>query len=552
MYIDQYNNFKVFREHTPLVREDNKLTKQGLQVDDQAENGKYTYTNTGDEVAWAYWASGQSSNPLSPPEMLHSRVIYPAEYMKKSTFEQATTARQFGSWGQCFAVSPRPEGLFPIRSQDGDIDNQYEGKELVNEESKNHKKIKNINGCHVPYGHPGTLVQCANQEEHQQLFVPSGGILSVDHQKGGFSSKVFDVDMDGWIESEKPAALDSLLRLATQKIGSEEAKTVGINLSKSGKDSTGYSPFMAKAGAKNIIALGSVEKGGPFHPGHDSLDKHKIAEIFDGDVTQPLHISTDALFYMDYNRDGKFDFEVGFCPILQEPAEIEFFAPVHVKFQESTQKWKPYVAMSTTTGALTIARVAWNYTQTGDMSEGEIVEYNSETDTYTGTKEKIWLDFEKSHGCVFETAGTNTIFRLKLIKQGFARSGEARNLYRVTHCIEDKGKYISHFGTISRDPFLVGRLLSYNNFEPIWTDPVTARIMTTIDVLEKENIFRARIPREWSFATENFNFLEVSGLPKGTKSLFRPIRPILDDPDAKRYRSFEKIGENTIAYYTRV
>ena len=290
---------KIYREHTDQVLEDRKNTDQGMQIDEQENTGQYTYSNIGDEICWAYWASGETTNPNSPPEMTN-REIHPGEYMKKSEFSQAAEARKFGSWGQNIPACSRPEGLFPIRSQDGNIDNQYEGKELINEESQNHKKIKNINGVHVPYGHPGIVSQCANQDEHQQFFIPSGGILEVSHKKSGFSTKIFDVDDEGWIDAENPASLDGTLRIGEQNDG---AKVAGINLSKANQDTTGHGAFVYNDGNKNIVCYSDSIKEGPFIPGalsDPTADKHRIGVAPNGDITQPLHISSNAYFYKDY------------------------------------------------------------------------------------------------------------------------------------------------------------------------------------------------------------------------------------------------------------
>lgn len=552
MYIDdsQKQKNKVYREHTPNILEDRKNCQQGLQIKNQDNEGQYTYANIGDEACWAYWASGTTSNPISPPAQ-ENKEIHASEYMQKLEFQQAPISRKLGSWAQIIPVCSRPEGLFPIRSQDGNIDPQYRGKELVDEEGHDKKKVKNINGCHVPHGHPGILVQCANQDEHQQFFVPSGGIFSIDHKKSGLSTKIFQVDSDGWIDYEHPSSLDSIFRMGMKNDGE---MTLGINFTKAGKDTLGYGTFIYHTeSGKNIICPSSQELQGPFIHGHDEFEKHVIGTASNGDITQPLHISTNAYYYMDYERDSKLPFENKYCPVLQDPAEIEFYTPVHLGYQTSSQSWKWYVAMSTGTEMLTIARIQWNYNQIKDMSCAETVTYNPETGIYTGTNQKIWIDLEKSHGVLFETAGTDTIFRLKLIKQYVEREGETHDLYRATHCVEDHGKYISHFSTISRTTYIVGNLLSYESQEPVWINTGNAKIKTNICGTLQENIWRARIPREWeNFITENFAFLEISGLPKGTKSLFRPIRPVLDEIELKTYKSAEKIEEIPIANYARV
>ena len=77
------------------------------------------------------------------------------------------------------------------------------------------------------------------------------------------------------------------------------------------------------------------------------------------------------------------------------------------------------------------ARIRWNFTVEQDLSEGELMTYNSSTNTYTATEDLIWIDWKRSAQAQFSTAGTDTIFEVEKLTTDVMRGNRTRDLYEA-------------------------------------------------------------------------------------------------------------------------
>ncbi|HDI51742.1 MAG TPA: hypothetical protein ENF45_03835 [Bacteroidetes bacterium] len=542
--------YKVYREHTKDVKEDRKNTNQGLQIDEQDDTtGEYTTSRPGDENCWCFWDIGQTPAGASPPEGTQNRDIFPSVYMIEHALPNAPEPRQFGSWAQVFATASRPEGLFPIDTKQGDIDPRYKGKKIINEQTAaDDTKVKTAIGANMPHGFPGLVVQTANSEQHENLFFPSGGLLTCSHFKEGLSTKILRVTGTGWLDITTPASLDSLFRVTKNE---QNQGILAINFDKSGVDTTGYAAGFFDQDGSKVVGYLSKAKGGPLCGGHPLSDKHKLGSNDEGLSVNPAHISTEANFYLDKDKDGPLEFENIPFPAVSEPSDPDYIAPAHLAFDPDKQKWRWYVAIDT--GTTTIAaRVLFNYDGTTDMSEGEICTIDKDGNI-TPSGSLVWIDFQSSLAVQFSTLGDKTLFEIRRIAGQVQRGGGIRDLYRLSTCRYDQGNRITHARTLAK---LTGKLvvnpLSADLVMPqkVWDNPAGATLKVTIGGAVKEYKFTVRVPAQWkSDSPENWLYTEISDVSRGLPFYVRPVKPILEDEANKIYKSREFVGTNTIAMY---
>ena len=541
--------YKVYREHTASVKEDMKNTNQGVQIDDQNDiTGEYTFSHKGDETGWLHWESGETPAGDSPPVGVGNRDIFPSDYMKKSDIP-VLEARKFGTWAQVVPSAGRPEGVFPLTTKDGDVDSRFQGQKIINSGYENDEgKVKTATGNNMPYGFPGLTVQTTDSEKHEHLFFPSGGLLVVDHAKGALSTKVLETESEGWLDTARPASLDSLLRIGRDE---NNADVLALNASKSGVDTTGYAPILFVADGINTLAYLSSDRGGPICSGDQSADIHKIGVNDKGESITPAHIATNAYFYMDKNHDGVLAFENTAFPTVTEPANPDYLAPVHCAFDSAQLKWRWYVGIDSGESTI-IARVRWDYDMDSDLSEAEICTID-QNHVITATGTLVWISFSDSSTVKFETAGDDTLFEIKRIASNVNRGGIVRDLYRVSKCRYDNSYMITHLKTINKQSgILVGNLLSEDLTAPqkVWENSSAATINVTIAGQVKAIKMPVRIPAQWNSASvDNWQYVEVSNFAVSLPFYFRPIRPVMDDIDNKIYRSAEETGGSPIAYY---
>jgi hypothetical protein len=88
---------------------------------------------------------------------------------------------------------------------------------------------------------------------------------------------------------------------------------------------------------KKIVAMVSANYGGFMHPG-TADDAHNIGKDADGNPINPAHISIDALFYADKNRDGP----LAYSGEYRSVTDFELPVAVHMAFDGDTGKWQWY------------------------------------------------------------------------------------------------------------------------------------------------------------------------------------------------------------------
>lgn len=545
----------VAKDNTADTRLDELSVQRHVEITGQDENtNKYeTPANVGNKTPGVYWddenAPGSSTYP---PAIADNRSINASDYMLNNTPSNSET-RTLGEWSDCTPCVARDNGIAPIREANGNVDPNLEAKEAVNGAiSDDPSKIKNILGYSTPKGMPGIAVQSANQSSHQNLFVPAGGILTTSEgTQNGMSTRVVPVDDDGWLETGKTAALDSLVKVNND----EDGKYIPtINATLSTNDDSGYG---AMTFGDNNLAYLSNEIGGPIHPGFDS-DKHAITPNTSGHSVNPAHIDTNAYFAMDATRDSKLNFVSDSMPTLTELSNPDGYTEAKIYHDNigspTGDRWRvivPYMAGQ----AAIYARIRWNFTVEEDLSEAELLEYDQATDTWSelDPAEQVWIDTNLSLAAKFETAGDNTIFSLQLIETDVERDEVTRDLYAVINCIDDRGSRITHFETATKQTSnrLEGLILSEDLLTDPWTNVTTSKIQTTIDETAQDNNWVVRVPSQWDLTGgEDYAYMEFSDLSRSIPWFTIPIEPIFDgggDEDA--FESAEQVTSTTIASY---
>lgn len=286
-----------------------------------------------------------------------------------------------------------------------------------------------------------------------------------------------------------------------------------------------------------------------------------LQEIFRVD-TNFTYLRTAVKFHDDGTKKGELNFETGSYPSITVPSSPANYE-VKLVWDSEASKWKWYCVSEASALAVSYARIAWNFTLEKDLSEGELVSYDSATDSYTASGTMIWIDRYK---CVtpFWTAGTNTIFEVRKIKENVAKAGKTRHLYSVTGVFEDRGYPITHLELSKKlaPNHLSGRLEGYlcssEKTDPVYSD--TSRILTTLNGLGRSNIMLVSVPKEWKTdkpdLPDAWKYTEVSDLSRGLPLWTRPIDPTVEDVTQKRYKSgVDKPGSKPpqpVAYYERV
>lgn len=268
-----------------------------------------------------------------------------------------------------------------------------------------------------------------------------------------------------------------------------------------------------------------------------------------------VNIKTEAKFNDGATKKGPINFETSSYPAMVVPSSPANYE-TKIVFDTGTQKWRGYTIAEASSVSIYYARIRWNYTDATDLSEGELMNYVSGVGfSVTGTK--IWIDIELSLQVQFWTAGDDTIFIVRKIKNDLDRGGDVRHLYYAFFCFQDRGSEITHLQTetkLTTEKKLEGKLLSANLDPAPWDNPALAEIKTTIATIALVNQVVGRIPDEWITNTiKNWSFVEMSNFSRGQELWFRPIRPILDDKTNSYYRSAQEfVGTGTIAEYERV
>lgn len=553
---DQKGGYFPFREHSDTV-DPNIKTRHGFETTDQeAHIGEYSGENFGEWSNWLFWdvnpefsgviidGSGNIT-PTSPRQ----RSVFIADYQvnqQSNPQQDPPEKREIGAWAQVVPAVTRPSGCHPIFSKEGGFDQRLNpiAVKKTNFTPDNKDEIRPVHGADVPHGFPGTVVQTITQFSHEKLFMPAGNALVADHKSNlGSSSRVFDVKPDGFIDvtDAQAAALDSIFLVNEDENG---AKVVTINGKKSGKDVTGFGPITLKTPDginQNNLCYLSWEKGGPLIAGNTG-DRHTIQSKPDN-IVQPAHIWTEANFFRRNTKDGPLAFtDQAFPTTSGEDVEI-----LEAKLAFDGNKWRWFVILNVESTAR-LAKVRWNFNGISDLSEGEIV--SAPGNVPTG--ERIWISYDESKSVQFSTAGTGTIFSVRLLQEDVNRVGGTRDLYKVLSCCSDNGRPITQF--IARSTPDLAYAMASNDINPKpWLDLLGAFILTNIDGSNLENIIRIQIPEQWdTTGVEDYFWLDATDLSRGMDFFGGPIAPTPRDNDfftSFDMVSLERVGGAPIAEY---
>lgn len=547
---NQNQGWKTYRDHTPDVTDlDRRSTRQGIIIVTQDDTtGKYNVQLPGDEGGWLHWGAN---------------------------------TRVFGSWSQAVpAIKTEENGLRPILDKTLALDSSFAYKtasSIVGDVTKYREAEETEDGT------PGILLQCLNQDSHEQIFFPLGASqIRVDWKSAGNeSTKIYDVKADGTIDlanfgltkdlwyvdtSRAYIHTDARFRYDATKKGRLDFSSSSIPAASAGEtlynvgcywdygsglwkwyvvvtDGTGIVADNTNAVDSSTYIYGAVAGGGA-----DPANKGSMKEVFYIESNFP-YIKTGASFRYDATKKGPIDFRSGAVP-SPTAGETQYQVPLYF----SGGAWSGFVNIADESAG-TFCRVAWNFDEEQDLSEGETVTYDSGKDTWTGTGTKIWIDWQKSRSVKFETAGTNTIFEAVLIASNYTRRNQARDLYRLTNCADDNGYIITH---MQKSSVSAGRVTGYLLSDEIssfpWEEAIGSRIKTRIGVSDLPNKMQSRIAAEWDTREQDWNFVEVNDISKSLPWYFAPIKPIVSDPDNSIYESYYQTNNfsQPIAKYKRV
>jgi len=544
MYIEDHarKGFKIFRDETIDIKDDRKAINHGFKTTEQDDaEGFYTFVDGGGEAGWGYWKKEGTGKEITPKE--NSRIGNTYSYMKELTTTNQEEHLE-GIWAQSIPAVVCPTGIVPIEE---DHTANMKIKEIDDApEERTNETVQTITGYNPPFGMPGIVVTSTMQDKECQYFVPTGGILSSDNEFGGLSTRIVDTKEDGYINDI--ATLDGIIEI---KRNEEDIPIAAIKGTKAKKDHAGWGAITLKTEETEHLSYLSSERGGPLCGGAE-IDKHNISE----GIT-PAHISTDALFYMDQQKDGALKFESFLSPAVTPPAEPEYYLPAYCVYSGSSGKWRWVVPMTTAESSELIARIAWNFINGEDRSVAQTVFWDEVEEKYLpieGEDKKIvWIDYGKSMGVTFGSAGDNTIFKLSLIKKEVTRGGITRDLYRAIHCIYDLSLNVD---LAEKKEVFRNLLLCYmasSDASSFWD--FDRRLRTTIDNVEIENVFVVTMPAEWLPWDEDINqWLEIMTWCEGLQSYYRPIRPALKNNSLSYdYESLEKNtdSETSISSYRK-
>jgi len=396
-------------------------------------------------------------------------------------------------------------------------------------------------------------------------------------------------DMGSWAQ-----AVPAMLRDSDSRIVPLLDKTQAVDLDYTAKDQSstaGDSAVLVRVaeadgtGTPGILAtcLNADAQEQIFFPISDTKIKvdnitapNASTKIYDVDaagVIDPLNVGTTKdIWFVEANKTynktsaeyrtdsvykGAINFESAAYPAITVPATPANYETKLV-FDAGTSKWKFYTIAEASATAYTYARIHWNITRTGDLSVGQLMTYDSVTDSFAETTDVVWIDWPKSQQCQFNTAGDETIFIVRKIISSLNRAGITRDLYYASFCIRDEGAKITHFNNVSPSAIIEDAMLdmflhSSDLFNSTWAQPSVSRIKTTILNEEFSNIMPINIPLEWrSMPGTNYNWLEWKLIGRGMPFYGVPIRPVHNgDYDNNGYDSSEMINDATIATYSR-
>ncbi len=543
---NEQSGWKVFREHSADVDTEMKANKQGAMITAQSDiTGEYTIVLPGDEAGWLHCAEN---------------------------------TRALGAWGQAVPCMLTEEnGIIPILDKALTLDTSFAYK---TEASSGNDSTKFRTAEEGENGTPGILVQCLNQDSHEQIFFPLGAsTLKVDWlSSGNESSKVYGVKIDGTVDTANVGTTKDIWRVdgsqvhlitdasfymdATKK-GALDFSSDPVPAASMGEtlynvkcyfDGTKWKWYIVVSDGTGIVSdntnaidsstsiFGAVAGGGA-----DAGNKGSFKEIVYVESNFP-YIPTTAKFRYDTTKKGALEFSSGAVPA---PSSGETL--YNPKFYFDGTIWKQYIVISDSGSPTVNVRVAWNFNFTEDLTEGEVVNYDPVTEKWTGSGTKVWIDWSLSKAVKFETGGDNTIFQADLVVTDKVRRNQTRDLYKLTLCTDDSGSAITHLYTKNTEiNMLEGELLSSDLGELPWLGLESSKILTQIGGSFLINKMKCRVPKEWNTAEGNWQYVELTDFSRSLPYYFSPARPIMSDPMLKKYDSwYEGNNSLTIATYYR-
>jgi len=244
-------------------------------------------------------------------------------------------------------------------------------------------------------------------------------------------------------------------------------------------------------------------------------------------------IHTEANFHqISTSNQGEIEFLTSAYPAITTPVTPANYK-VNIAFDGN--KWKAYCVGEATASQTYFAKIRWDFDYNNitnwDNSIGELLNYDDISDTFTDTGVLVHIDTAKSLATQFSTAGTNTIFEVRLLKEDVVRGYNEYDLYYVVRCAKDYGQRITDLETITTDPFLqqVKGYILDSNTSPITN--VASRILTRLLSVDYTNIMTVNVPKEWLLEKRTINhwvYLTLQKIETGLNFWFKPIEPIYD------------------------
>lgn len=539
----QNSGYSAARDARRSAAPEAKAIRYMVEVHRQQPGGDYETFREGDVAGYFFWSFDPeigdfvtlpTSPPPEPSTTEKTREVIASDYMRSGppTKQQDISFRRLhGSWNRATPCVIDENGkVRPIHSKDGGFDQSFLGKEqklsgFFSRESDEDidegvDEVKPALGYNIPKGFPLLTAQCLNNKDYELLAFPAGNGLTVDHKStlGEFSARVFDIKEDGFIDVDGSEAASIASAWIVEK-NEEGKKVVAILGTEAGKDNTGHGAIMLPSadleGAFNIFSYLSAAKGGPLVGGAVN-DKHAIQ--IGGEISyNPAHISSDALFFRDNERDGPLRFTDLDFPETEDGDAIE----VDLVYDGASDQWR-WVFTPEEEEKVT-ARVRFNFQKSESGSVFDLSEA-----VISGSNEIVWIDYSSSDGVFYNTFGDSVEFVLEKIQDDFQRNGEIRKLFRIVSVRKDQGVPARFVEMVD----LEARLARVLSGDDPFTSPGSNLATTDIDGTPQENVIRVKIPSQWTIGEDNpsqYQFMEVVDVSRGNNFTVAPISPTPKD-----------------------
>lgn len=168
---NQNQGIKVFREHTTGIDNDRKNTQQGQTITAQSDIGVYTVTDSGDECGWVF----------TPP---------------------ATGQRHdMGAWSHAHPaiLKSSDSKVYPVKDKTLAIDTDFAAKTQDSSAGSDATKIRVAED--TSDGSVGIVLQCLNDDAHEQIFFAGGSSKYVKDKGDGTGIEVrYNTSTSSWDE----------------------------------------------------------------------------------------------------------------------------------------------------------------------------------------------------------------------------------------------------------------------------------------------------------------------------------------------------------------